>query len=609
MTRSRLILGVALVGLVVPLVVLVFLQTESGFSRVVVPLASRFAPGSLEVASGRLGLGGSLTAEGLRFESAELGVRVVVGELFADLSLASLLSGPGPRVERLRLVGGEVEVFPAEEIADEPEPETATEADDGRLLLPVSISEAEIRDLRVRLLEGDAPWATLTSKALSVSGVVPGETGRITWSASALVQPPGEDLAYDGSVDLEAEVGRTSDGYLETWTAALVADVTGIPDERHTRFTLDSQGQLAGAGELSASTRVRAEREGKEVGEVDATLSTSAKPEGGEAVSASLALRSLNEAFLNPIIAPLRRGLIERAEIAGSLDITADLPIDTTALPNRAAGKLAIGRFDYRTLAVSGAQLTVDVTPERLTAELGPTRINRGRVSARVSHETSSDGETLQATAKARALDLTAVARAFREDLPAAVEGVLDLSASLSSRAAPGADLLEKANGTVTTELVRGRIEGFNPMSFLAAQSGVEAFKAIPIDDFDVNADVEIRNGVAYLEEEEVKATAAELVVNGTVALTGSADLTIEAFVGPSVSKTLGRLGIDMGSVKQYERMSGVPVAVRVSGPFENLSYGPATPRTAERAGKTADSASQALDDAVKSVTDLFKKK
>ena len=161
----------------------------------------------------------------------------------------------------------------------------------------------------------------------------------------------------------------------------------------------------------------------------------------------------------------------------------------------------------------------------------------------------------------------------------------------------------------MTTQLKRGRIEGFNLMSFLAEQSGVEAFKAIPIDDFDVSADVEIRNGVASFDEAEVKAAAAELVVNGTVALEGSADLTIEAFVGPSVSKTLGGFGVDLSAVKQYERMSSLPVAVRVSGPFENLSYGPTTARTAERSGKAADSAGQQIDKTVKGVKDWFKKK
>jgi len=614
MTRFRLILGILILALVLPMVVLAYLQTESGFGRVLVPLANHFAPGSLEVASGRLGLGGSLEAEELRFESDALGVRVHIEDLLVDVSLTSLLSGPGPQVDQLRVVGALVEVSPTEEIADEqqpePEPEPEAEGDgDGRLLLPVSIAEADIRNLRLRLLEGEDPWARLSSEHLRVTGVVPGGTGRITWLASGHVEPPGEDLAYDGEVELKAEVGRASDGFLEAWTVSLVADVTGIPDAQQTRFMLDSTGSLPAASEISASTRLRAEREGKVVGEADASLSTSTSPEGGDVVSASVAVRSLTEAFLNPIIAPLRRGLIERASITGSLDVTADLPIDATRLPTRVDGELSLERFDYRTLSVSGAQLTVHATPEKLTAELAPTRINRGRVSARVSRETSGEEEKLQAVLQTRALDLTALAKAFREDLPASVEGILDLSASVSSQAPPGADLRKTANGNVTTQLKQGRIEGFNLMSFLAAQSGVEAFKAIPIDDFDVDADVEIRNGVATFDEDEVKAAAAELVVNGTVALEGSADLTIEAFVGPSVSGTLGRFGVDMSGVKQYERMSGVPVAVRVSGPFENLSYAPTTPRTAERTGKAADSAGQQIDKAVKGVTDWFKKK
>jgi hypothetical protein len=307
-------------------------------------------------------------------------------------------------------------------------------------------------------------------------------------------------------------------------------------------------------------------------------------------------------------MAPLRRGLIKRAKIAGSLDVSADLPIDVTSLSTRADGALSIERFDYRTLSVSGARLTVDATPGKLTAELGPTRINRGQVSARVSREESGGEERLKAVLWTRALDLTALAQAFREDLPTSVEGILDLSASVSSKAPPDADLRETANGNVKMKLARGRIQGFNLMSFLAEQSGVEGFKAIPIDDFDVDADVEIKNGVAYFEEDAVKAAAAELLVNGTVVLTGSADLTVEAFVGPSVSQAFDRIGIDLSGLKQVERMTGLPVAVRVSGPFENLSYGPTAPRTVERTGEAVDSGSQQVDKAVKGVTDWFKK-
>ena len=50
-------------------------------------------------------------------------------------------------------------------------------------------------------------------------------------------------------------------------------------------------------------------------------------------------------------------------------------------------------------------------------------------------------------------------------------------------------------------------------------------------------------------------------------------------------------------------------VAIRVSGPFENLSYDPTTPRTAERTDKAADSAGQQIDKTVKGVKDWFKKK
>ena len=96
-------------------------------------------------------------------------------------------------------------------------------------------------------------------------------------------------------------------------------------------------------------------------------------------------------------------------------------------------------------------------------------------------------------------------------------------------------------------------------------------------------------------------------MVNGTVALAGSADLTIEAFVGPSVSGSLQRIGIDWKALKKVERMTALPVAIRVSGPVANLSYEPTTPRTAQRTGEAADSASDQVDKAIRGVRDWFK--
>jgi hypothetical protein len=83
-------------------------------------MANRFAPGSLEVSRGRLGLGGSLEAEAARFESEELGVSLAVDELFVDVSLTSLLFGPGPQIDELRIHGAEIEVAPTDGIPGEP---------------------------------------------------------------------------------------------------------------------------------------------------------------------------------------------------------------------------------------------------------------------------------------------------------------------------------------------------------------------------------------------------------------------------------------------------------------------------------------------------------
>jgi len=172
MSRSRAVLVVSILVLVIPVLGLAYLQTESGFGEVLVPVANRFAPGSLEVARGRLGLGGSLQAQGIRFESEKLGVRVSIDDFFADVSLTSLLSGPAPQIDRLQLHGAEIELAPPEEPDDGEEPQLEWDGQ-GRLLLPVSIAEAEILDLRLRLFEGDAEWAWLTSEQLTVTGLVP----------------------------------------------------------------------------------------------------------------------------------------------------------------------------------------------------------------------------------------------------------------------------------------------------------------------------------------------------------------------------------------------------------------------------------------------------
>jgi hypothetical protein len=609
MSRSRVLVIVLIFFLGVA-----YLQTGHGFRHVLLPIANGFVPGRLSVESGRLGLTGTLEAKAVELDSQDLGIQVAVGDFFVSLSIISLLWGP-PHIEELRLYDVDVSIAQREGEEESPAKESEEQGIERFLALPLHATAADVQRVRVQLLQDDVTWSDVKTEHLSITSLTAGETGRISSVTTVVLTPPEEgDLDYAGEIELQAEIAQTSGGRIEGWKVSVMANVSGLldsgqTDDDPTTFTIDSSGEIGTDLALTAQTRLVAKRGSTLLGEVDTSISTMEGPEGRVIAKASAQLQSLSEGFLNPLIAPLRRGHIDRAKISGDFEVTADLPLDVSQPPRRAKAQVSIERFDYRTLRVAQGLATLDFSADSIVAELAPTRINRGRLSGKLNLDSIGSEQKLAANVQASKLDLAAIARAFREDMPTAIEGILDLSATLASQAPPDADLRKTANGNVEVHLKGGRIEGFNIMSFLAEQSGVEAFKAIPLDDFDVDASPRIENGVAYLEEAVVKAAAAELLINGSVALMGSADLTIEAFVGPSIATTLSRFGVKMDSVRTYERLTSVPVAIGVSGPFDDLSYGPTQGRTIDRAGDAVDAGSGAVDDSVKGVVDWLRKK
>ena len=605
MSRARLlVIGVAvlLVGGVV------FVQTETGFRRLVVPLVGGLVPGTLEARGGRLGLGGTLEARGLRFDAPERGVTAVVEELVADVSLVSAAFGDKLHVDRLRLVGAEIDLVPPAG-ARESEPADEDEARrplDFRGLIAVSVAEVEVRDLVFRSRDEGGTQIEVGPLQLGVSRLVAGETGTIELSTPAEVRGPENAHRVD-ELKLSARVAQTAGGALESWKATAEAGITGIGGSDATSFSLGSDGSVRDDA-LAASTHLRAERAGSLLGEARLHATTSADPEARNVVNASLVLHSVTEEFVNPLIAPLGRGRVASARIDGKLDVVADAPLDLAKPPRRATGELSIGRLDYRTLRIASARAELDASPGSFSVRLHPSQVNQGRISGALVLEATAGQERLEVDLKTLKLDLVAISQAFREDLPAKVEGVLDLDAALSSQVPAGTDVRERAQGSIRTRIKRARIEGFNLMGFLATRSGVEAFQAIPLDDFDVDASAPVLDGVASFHEAEVRSAAMQMLVNGTVGLTGSLDLTIEAFVGPGIGSMLEELGIDIPVITRAERLVALPAAIRVSGPFADLRYAATAPRTRERTGEAVGSGSEAVDKAAREVEGLFRR-
>jgi len=574
-----------------------YVQTSAGFASVVLPLANAFVPGKLEVESGRLALSGSLEAQGIQYAAPELGIALSAREFAGELSLQSL-SGALPHLHRLRLHDAEltlVQSQPAEAEEEEGE-EESWELEIPAL--PISVGEAELHNLMLRVTTREGVNLAIGPLELTISQLFAGETGQVVLSAPAKLRQAEEGVDYTGNLELEAEISQSAEGVPEQLKASVRASVDEGSPQGAIAFVLDLSGAQAEDDLLSASFDLRAELGGKPLGEASGTLATLREGDGTEQVSAKLALRSLTESFLNPLIAPLGRGVVSRARIGGDLELVMGWPPDFSQVPQRAHGQLHVEQLDYRSLAISKARASLEANSNALLLQLEPARINRGSLSGKLAFDAGGELEEIDAALEAKSLDLGALSKAFEEEIPNPVEGVLDLSLALASLAPPGADLREAAKGRVVTKVRGGRIEGFNLMSFLAQQSGVEAFRAIPLDDFSVDADMPVAGGVARLHEAEVRSVAVELVINGSVALMGSLDLTIEAFIGPSVAATLERLGLKLPALGAVEHMVGVPAAVRVSGPVDDLSYGPTTPRTTERLGKATDAGSQTLKDA-----------
>jgi hypothetical protein len=240
------------------------------------------------------------------------------------------------------------------------------------------------------------------------------------------------------------------------------------------------------------------------------------------------------------------------------------LPMDVTA-------DLSVTQLRYRELEVRSGKMTADLGPDVWRIDLKPTRFASGAISGVWNRRLSGSLETVDFEGTGEQLDVTRLSQSLGTG-DVQLDGVVDFSASGSARVPRGADIIPDVKGQLKAEVDEGRLRGLNLMAFLANRTGLTELKRIPLDSFDVLVDAHIADGAVHFDEAYVFGNLAKFQVTGEAGVE-SMNLTVQTFVFPSLARTMQGLGIKLDIFGAIDRMTGLPMATRVRGPYRELEY------------------------------------
>jgi len=245
----------------------------------------------------------------------------------------------------------------------------------------------------------------------------------------------------------------------------------------------------------------------------------------------------------------------------------ADTPVDLSALRDlNANGKLQIGALQVRGLKMANVKTEVKAAGGKLEAPH----------SANLYEGTLSGTLGLQAEGRVALKDtLTGIAigpllrDAAQQDK---LEGKGNLSLDVNA-AGKSVNALKRAlAGTAKVDLRDGAIKGIDiaailrkARSALGQQQAQAAATAERTDFSEMTASFNIKNGVAHNEDLDVKAPLFRIGGRGDIDIGNSSlDYVTKASV---VATAKGQGGAEA------DRLSGITVPVRLSGPFDNMKY------------------------------------
>lgn len=153
------------------------------------------------------------------------------------------------------------------------------------------------------------------------------------------------------------------------------------------------------------------------------------------------------------------------------------------------------------------------------------------------------------------------------------VTGTADLTAQLSAKGQAPEQVRRTLNGVVTFAFLNGEIKGVNiPLMIRKANAALRGEPAPPDEpektDFaSLTGTAQVRNGLVSNRDLDLKSPLIRVTGNGTANLVNEkVDYLVKAVL---VASLKGQGGSSL------DKLKGVPIPIRVSGTFQNLSYRP----------------------------------
>ena len=253
---------------------------------------------------------------------------------------------------------------------------------------------------------------------------------------------------------------------------------------------------------------------------------------------------------------------------------TEDVPVDLSALKGiNAKGKMQIGQLEVRGLKLSEVTAQLSAANGRVSVAPFSAKGYEGAIAGEVMVDANRNQVALKQELKG--VSVGPILRDFADQDK--LEGKGDVVLDVRTAGATLNAMKRELDGTAKVMLRDGAIKGINlgevirkAQSMLgggssSAAQGQSAGAGEKTDFTELSASFRIRNGIAHNEDLEAKSPLFRLGGAGDINIPASSlDYLAKASI---VATSKGQGG------KEREDLSGLTIPVRLTGPFDNLSY------------------------------------
>jgi AsmA protein len=245
--------------------------------------------------------------------------------------------------------------------------------------------------------------------------------------------------------------------------------------------------------------------------------------------------------------------------------------IDLSALKGlNLNGEVRIGKLQVANVKASNVKLNVRAAGGKL--DIAPHAMNLYGGSLAGALSVNANGNALALRENLAGVDINPLMKDLaNKDL---IEGRGNVQLDLTSHGATVAEMKKALGGSASVALKDGALKGINlaqtfrelKANFSARQDAVQQAKATDKTDFsELTASFRIANGVAHNDDLSAKSPFLRLSGAGDIDVGNS---RVDYLAKASVVGTSGGQG-----AKDLEQLKGLTVPVRVTGPFDRLSY------------------------------------